>query len=205
MYKGTFRAFAGICLTMTGGLLVQGLGGKGTEMSIDNITGNLLVLCAAASESAFNILSRLSASGQRPDKETLDPLVQTTLVTTVAFLLCLIPAMTERPLARMATLRPEAWIALVWYGVFATALAYLCWYAGIKRSGAFTAAAYSGMMPLTSMLLSAVILGEAEHLSQWLGGALVISGMALIGLGGAGGRASTRCAIKRKKKAGNPL
>jgi drug/metabolite transporter (DMT)-like permease len=71
---------------------------------------------------------------------------------------------------------------LLWYGVFVTALAYLCWYAGIKRSGAFTAAAFTGLMPLTSMLLSTILLRESTGLLQWLGGVCVIAGMLLIGL-----------------------
>lgn len=44
------------------------------------------------------------------------------------------------------------------------------------------AAAFSGMMPLTAMLLSVTLLGEAAGWTQWIGGALVMLGMALIGL-----------------------
>ncbi|EGW40222.1 putative membrane protein [Desulfosporosinus sp. OT] len=71
----------------------------------------------------------------------------------------------------------------MWYGLFVTALAFVFWYAGIKRCGAFTAAAFSGMMPFTSMLLSVIILGEHPGWQQWLGGILVIFGMVLIGTG----------------------
>ena len=44
-------------------------------------------------------------------------------------------------------------------------------YTGIPVSnvcGAFTAAAFSGMMPLTSMILSVIILGEQAGWQQWL-------------------------------------
>jgi drug/metabolite transporter (DMT)-like permease len=171
------KILGGIVSTILGVLLVQGLG---TRISLPggHLTGNLLVLGAAASESAFNILSRLSA---KESCGPLDPLVQTTLVTAAAFLLCLFPALGERPVARLAAIGPIDWLTLFWYGAFVTALAFLCWFAGIRRSGAIAAAAFSGMMPLTSMLLSTLLLGERSCPTQWAGGLLIVAGMALIG------------------------
>ncbi len=130
----------------------------------------------------FNIVCRTSVLKKAKSGNLLDPMVQTTLVTACALLLCLIPALFEEPVARLSHLGFVSWMALIWYGVFVTALAYLCWYAGIKRSGAFTAAAFSGLMPLTSMVLSALLLREQPGLFQWLGGACVIAGMVMIGL-----------------------
>lgn len=170
-------ALAGIFSTVLGVLLVQGLGTTG-GLSAGHVAGNVLVLCAAASESTFNIISRVSAKAT--DDAPLDPLVQTTLVSAAALCLCLVPALLEHPFKRLAGIGLKEWGVLFWYGAFVTALAFLCWYAGIKRSDAFTAAAFSGMMPLTSMLLSAALLGERPGLPQWTGGLLVIAGMALI-------------------------
>ncbi len=169
---------AGIFSTVLGVLLVQGLGGR-ISLPAGHLAGNLLVLGAAASESAFNILSRVSA---KEDGAPFDPLVQTTLVSATAFLLCLFPALAEGPILRLAAVGLREWLALFWYGAFVTALAFLCWFAGIRRSGALAAAAFSGMMPLTSMLLSALLLGERTGPAQWAGGLLIVAGMALIGL-----------------------
>jgi drug/metabolite transporter (DMT)-like permease len=60
-------------------------------------------------------------------------------------------------------------------------LAFIFWYAGIKRCTACTAAAFSGMMPFTSLILSVLVLGEYANWQQWAGGGLVILGMILIG------------------------
>jgi len=76
-------------------------------------------------------------------------------------------------------------MALLWYGLFVTALGFIFWYAGIKRCGAFTAAAFSGMMPFTSMLLSIILLSEHPGWQQWSGGILIIAGTTLIGSGNA--------------------
>lgn len=179
--KVSLRALVGIAATISGVLLVQGITKRGVDLNAGHIIGNLLVLGAAASESVFNILCRSSAMKKAAEGTPLDPLVQTTLVTFAALLFCLVPALFEEPLARLSVIALTEWAALLWYGVFVTALAYLCWYAGIKRCGAFTAAAFTGLMPLTSMALSTLLLRENTDVFQWLGGACVILGMLLIG------------------------
>ena len=175
---------AGVAATVCGVLLIQGLLTPDQKLSAEHVWGNLLVLCAAASESAFNILSRVFAVKGAARQRQTDPLVQTTLVAAFALALCLMPALFEQPVPRLQTLDLSGWLALAWYGVFVTALAFICWYAGIKRSPASIAAAFSGMMPLTAMLLSVTLLGESAGWAQWLGGALVMLGMALIGMKG---------------------
>ena len=72
------------------------------------------------------------------------------------------------------------WLALVWYGLVITALAFVFFYAGVKRCNAYTTAAFSGMMPMTSMLLSLLVLKETINMGQWVGGALIIASILLI-------------------------
>lgn len=179
------RKLAGILCTVGGILIIQGVLTPGNGLSLAHIGGNILVLCAAACESAFNTLSRISAVKAAADlKEPSSPIAQTAIVSAIALILCLIPAALEHPLLELSGIGLMEWAALLWYGVFVTALAFICWYSGIKRCGAFTAAAFSGLMPFTSLLLSTVVLGESADYQQWLGGFLVIFGMILIGTEG---------------------
>lgn len=176
------KKLAGITGTVGGILMIQGLLNEGNSFSLLHPGGNLLVLCAAASESTFNIFSRVFAIKTASDqKKAIHPLVQTALVSAIAFILCLIPTLFEAPVQRLSEIGLGEWLSLLWYGLFVTALAFVFWYAGIKRCGSFTAAAFSSMMPFASMLLSVIILGEQAGWQQWLGGVLVISGMILIG------------------------
>jgi drug/metabolite transporter (DMT)-like permease len=172
------RKLSGILCTVAGVLLIQGL--AGARFSPDHLTGNLLVLCAAGRESAFNILSRIAAVREsRP----IHPLAQTALVTAIALILCAVPALWEHPFERLAAIGIGQWLALSWYGLAVTALAFLLWYKGIRRCGALKAAAFSGMMPFASMILSVLVLGERASGRQWLGGLMVVAGMMLIGTG----------------------
>lgn len=179
----------GIFSTVGGVLLVQGLLMPESSFTVTHFGGNLLILCAALCESLFNILSRYFVrNSDSEEKKSLPPMVQTSIVSAIALVLCLIPAMFEKPLLHLSQIGYPEWFALVWYGVFVTAFAFIFWYAGIKRCGALTAAAFSGMMPFTSLILSVILLGENAGLPQWLGGALVISGIILIGSSSAVGK-----------------
>lgn len=179
------KKFAGILCTAGGILIIQGVLTPGNGLSLEHIGGNMLVLCAAACESVFNTLSRISTVKAAADlKEHSSPIAQTAIVSAIALILCLIPTLFEQPLKELSEIGLMEWTALLWYGVFVTALAFICWYSGIKRCSVFTAAAFSGMMPFTSMLLSTVVLGESADYQQWLGGFLVIVSMILIGTEG---------------------
>ena len=186
------KKLIGIFCTIGGVFLIQGLFLSGKSFSMDHLRGNLLILCAAFCESLFNILSRFFVHPSASSKERSDfapgsqrihdfhPAVQTSVVSAIAMILCLIPASLEHPAARLAAIGPTEWFALVWYGLFVTALAFIFWYAGIRRCGAITAAAFSGMMPFTSLILATLLLGEHAGVHQWSGGALVFTGIFLI-------------------------
>ncbi len=82
-----------------------------------------MVICAAACESLFNIFSRISAVNiETSRKEPVSPVVQTTIVSAIALFLCLIPALFEHPLPSLAGIGFKEWLALLWYGLFVTAL-----------------------------------------------------------------------------------
>ena len=176
------KSLIGILSTIGGILLIQRILLPGSEFALEHFLGNMLVLCAAVSESLFNIFSRIySLKAVSCRTQPLNPIVQTTLVSGIALLLCLIPSLFEHPVLSLMSLGFKEWLALVWYGLFVTALAFIFWYAGIKRCTAYTAAAFSGMMPFTSLILSVIVLGENAGWQQWSGGVLVVLGMFLIG------------------------
>lgn len=173
----------GIACTVSGIVLLQGGNLFAVAFSIQHMGGNLLVLCAAASEAAFNIISRRHRAKQH-DNDTevqIHPIVQTLLVSGIAFVLSMIPALAEQPFNALQTTGAKEWLSLLWYGLIVTALAFVFFYEGIKHCDAYTTAAFSGMIPLTSMLLSVFLLHEPIGYAQWAGGFLIISSMLLIG------------------------
>ncbi|MGU3469864.1 DMT family transporter [Paenibacillus sp. D51F] len=179
----TAKTGLGVGCTAAGIALLQGMSLGRNGFLLEHLAGNLLILCAVACEAIFNVLSRKSRSNDGSPGATVDvhPMVQTMLVGAAALTLCAVPAMLEHPVRSLGTVGLREWLALAWYGLAITALSYGCFYAGIKRCDAYTTAAFAGWMPLTSLFLSMLLLGEKPPLVQWLGGALVIGGMLLIG------------------------
>lgn len=173
------NSLLGIITTVLGILLLKGLFNQ-NNLSILHLLGNFLVMIAATSESIFNILSKKMLI--KNNSHSLHPLMQTFLVTVIAMALCFIPSLFETPIILLKQLNYQDYLALLWYGFFVTVVAFIFWYAGIKRSTAFNAAILSGVMPLTSMVLSVLLLNEVFTYYQIIGGSLIIIGIVLIGL-----------------------
>lgn len=185
--KPSVRTALGIGGTVSGITLLQGTSLYSIELSSCHIVGNMLILCAAASESVFNIISRKHKTMEQGSTYVIiHPLVQTLIVSAIAFGLSFFPALAEEPLAALQVIGLKEWLALAWYGLIVTALAFVFFYAGVRRCDAFTSAAFSGLIPLTSLLLSLLLLRETISLLQWAGGGLIVFSMLLIGSGHGG-------------------
>lgn len=180
--KLTRTTVLGICCTVTGLVLLQGINILSAMFSVHHILGNMLIICGAASESTFNIISRKhKVDAGKNSAVQIHPMVQTLMVSAIALVLSIIPALYELPWVSIPTLGWREWLALIWYGIVVTALAFVFFYEGVKRCDAYTTAAFSGMIPLTSMLLSLFVLKEKIGYVQGIGGFLIIFNMLLIG------------------------
>jgi drug/metabolite transporter (DMT)-like permease len=60
---------------------------------------------------------------------------------------------------------------------FGTVAAYICWYSGIKKAGPIKVILFHYIVPVSSMLLGALFLGESVNLAQVFGGILALGGI----------------------------
>ena len=166
------RTVAGVLLTCAGILILQGFP---FEMSLENMRlgGVILIICAAACESLFTTLSRKIHMSSHEEK-ALPPFVHAGFVSILAMMLCLVPALIEQPWAAVKDLPLSGWLALVWYGSIVTVVAFACMFAGAKRCNGYTIAAFSGVIPITSTILSVIILKERINPYQIIGCTFVI-------------------------------
>lgn len=168
---------AGILCTCGGIAALQADFTTASTFSWEHMLGNALVLCSAACESCFNVFSRRDSVRSGAN---INPIDRTACVAAIAFMLCVIPAMFESPIERLAVFDITGWLALAWYGVGATAIAYVMFYAGIARCDAGTTAAFSGLIPFTAFWLSVLALKEQAGVIQYAGALLVIAGIVMI-------------------------
>lgn len=74
----------------------------------------------------------------------------------------------------------QGWVALVFLGVFGTAVAFVWFYEGVRAIGPARTAVFINLVPVAAVALGVLLLGEPLELSMLTGGALVILGVFII-------------------------
>lgn len=158
----------GIAIAVAGILMVQGypFAVVGTLQPL----GVIFVLCAAACEAFFTTLSRKVSLNE----VGLPPLVHAGFVSLFALVLCAIPAGFEQSWQSVVGLSIGGWLALLWYGSIVTVIAFAFMFAGAKQCSGYTIAAYAGIIPASSTLLSVILLKETVSVYQVVGCGLVV-------------------------------
>jgi len=98
------------------------------------------------------------------------------IVTTMAFVVGLARGLETRPVESIAL---QGWYAITALGL-TTALSRLAMFSGLERLGGVETALVSLLELLVSLVLAFLLLGERLSPGQWLGGILLIIGLALM-------------------------
>lgn len=72
------------------------------------------------------------------------------------------------------------WAALAWWGLGTMAIGSALWYAGVAKAPGITASAFVGVMPVSAILLSYLLLGEAFEWIHLIGMIAVLLGIAAV-------------------------
>ena len=167
------KSIMGILLTLLGVLVLQGFPFNMDTFDINHSLGNILVLGAASCEALFTTLSRKAHTSIKEDYE-LHPFAQSGIVSVIALILCTIPMLLEGSYTELTALSINGWIALIWYGSIVTIIAFACMFAGAKHCDGYTIAAFTGLIPMSSFILSIIILKETTTINQVIGCCLVV-------------------------------
>lgn len=160
------RCLTGIGIAITGVVLVSLLG-KATAAAPAPLLGNFLVLVSVAAAAGFMlILKRLS-----PRYPFLFLCAVQSLVGTAYFL---IPASLD-PLP--VNMTAPAWAALLFLGLGPGFGVYLVYNYALTRLKAAYVGLFSNLIPVFSLLLAYLILGERLEPLQYLGALLVLCGV----------------------------
>ena len=171
-----FRTVAGGCVLSFGGVaLVSGFGSEAPTGSHPWL-GGMLVLLGLVSWALYTI-------GGRRIMERLSPLTVnwTTLAISLLFQLPLL--WTDRRMLAMGVegIPLTGWLALGYLVVFATAIGQQAWLYGVQGVGPSRAGVFVNLIPVSALLLSAVVLGETIGLKEVAGIVLILAGVWLVG------------------------
>jgi len=167
--------WVGIGLTAAGVLVINGIGtGEILSLNSTSLIGNLLVLGAFTCEALFTIFRKTS--------QDTSPLVGATWVTGFGLLLCLPIGLFQLVQFDLSTITLNQVLVLLYYGLFVSALAYVLWFRGLEHTSTSAAGILSGVMPISAVILSAVILSEPITHAHLIGLVLVLSAIGLMSL-----------------------
>lgn len=171
-----FSTVAGGCLlSFTGVALVSGYGGEEPGGSNPWIGGSL-VLLGLASWSLYTI-------GGRRIMDRLSPLTVnwTTLLISLLVQVPLLATDHKFLLTGASAVPVSGWMALVYLIVFATALGQQAWLYGVQGVGPSRAGVFVNLIPVSALLLSALVLGEQIGIKEVAGIVLILVGVWLVG------------------------
>jgi drug/metabolite transporter (DMT)-like permease len=164
--------FGFLLSTLGAVLIIRGKLG-GLSFTWQNLGGDLLTLCAAFSWALYTMMAR-------PLLEKYAP-VKITAYTMAAGTVLLLPfGFHELVIQSWSVVSAMSWAALGFGAFFAGGLAYTLWYQGVKRIGVTKTMIYHYLMPFTAVIFAFLFLGERITVLQIIGGAAVLSGVAIV-------------------------
>lgn len=164
---------AGLALAVAGVLAVN-LATSGGDSGAGNVwIGTLLVFGAVCCEAAYTLLGkRLTAD--------LSPLAIAAVASVLAGVLFAPVAAVQSADFSWSGPSPSDWAALLWWGAATMGLGSVLWFRGMMRVSGTTASGFMAVMPVSALLLSYVLLGEAFRWIHIVGLAAVLAGLAAI-------------------------
>ncbi len=170
-----FRSVAAGCaVSFAGVALVSGVAAEGVTGEQPWLGGTLVVL-GLVSWALYTI-------GGRRSMERFSPLTVnwTSLLSSVVLQIPLLWTDQKMVVEGAASVSVGGWIALVYLIVFATALGQQAWLYGVRGIGPSRAGLFGNLIPVSALLLSAVILGERIKPRHFWGVALIFAGVWLV-------------------------
>lgn len=169
----TARRALAVAIAAGGALVLIARGDPGRLATLAFNRGDAWMLAAVALWASYSLLLK-----RRPPALPQTALLAGSIVVGLAILL---PAwwFTGGPAARPPLSR-EALYGVLYIGVFASFLAFLCWNTGVARLGPGTAGTFMYLMPLYGAVLGYLLLGEGIAGYHLAGAALIFGGLALM-------------------------
>ena len=152
------------------GVAGQAAAGQSTDAVWRSLLGNGLVLAAVLGEAAFSVLSKARCCA-------MSPLRRTTIVSLYAFAMLLPVALFDAQHYDFSELSGMALWCIAYYGAAVSYLSYVFWFKGIALVPASAAAAFTGLVPLSGVALSWLVLGEQILWTHLAGLACVTAGI----------------------------
>lgn len=168
-----------IALAVTGVVIVNIFGSTGSDSGDLVVVGSLLVFAAVCCEATYTLVGmQLSAD--------LDPMSLTLLAAVVAIVAFSPLAIWDLIGFDWTEPSTSEWLGALWWGAGTMALGSVLWFMGNRDVSGTTASVFMGVMPISALVLSYVLLGEPFEWIHVVGMATVLAGLVITSVTGDG-------------------
>ena len=165
------RGAAGIALSLSGIALVV-FGARQGAAGASTMTGYAIMIGACVAWSLYVVLLK-------PLTERIDGITLSAVTITGGLVPMVLVAQGALRATAWAAVSRTAWTAVVYSGVMALVVAYLCWYRGVRVLGPTRASMYANLQPLVAIGVAWAVLGEVPSVVQAAGGVAIMTGLLL--------------------------
>lgn len=166
--KVTGPQCAGAILSIIGVFIIISAGNPGSLAKFN--IGDMIIFLNTFIWALFSVLGKKAM-------QVLSPLETIAFTTLMGLPLLWLASAWEVHVYHVSSLPWSAVGLLVFLGIFASVLAFVWWYQGIRDFGASGAATFYNLIPLYSLIISSLYLGESVYAYHIIGGLLIIVGI----------------------------
>ncbi len=167
-----FLKLTGIVISILGAATVAARGDPSALFRGEIGIGELYILGCVVSWVSYSLLGKAAM-------KNLSPLLAVTYSCAIGMLALFFPALGEGLTVYVTHFSAPAWIALFFVSFFGSSLAFIWYYEGISALGTSRAGIFINIVPISSVLLAFIILGEPIDSTVITGTILVTIGIYL--------------------------
>jgi drug/metabolite transporter (DMT)-like permease len=168
----TAMKLAGFALASIGVALVIAAGQTADEISSRRLIGDVLMVLGAVCWAAYTVLGTIAM-------RTRSPLAVVTIAAPIGAL-CLLPlGFLEHGYADVAGWSGSVWLNVLYLALIGSVASFILFYWVVRRVGAGVAAMTSYLVPVLTLAMAVVLLGDRPQPLQLVGGVVILGGVRL--------------------------
>ena len=168
----TYSQLGGIFISLIGALFVISNGHPSIIFSGGFGVGEIAILGCVASWTAFSLIGRIVL-------KSLSPISSVFFASLVGTILLFPLSLKNALITDIISYSIYDWTSVIFLGLFGTAISFSLYYRAIRTIGASRSCVFINLVPLFSILLSWLILGESVKLPVLAGGICILTGVYL--------------------------
>jgi drug/metabolite transporter (DMT)-like permease len=168
----TAMKLAGFGLASIGAALVIAAGQTGDDISSRRLIGDLLMLLGAGCWAIYTVLGTIAL-------RTRSPLAVVTIAAPIGAVLLFPLGFLEKGYADVTGWTLGVWLNVLYLALIGTVASFILFYWVVRRVGAGVAAMTSYFVPVLTLVLAVVFLGDRPQPLQLVGGVVILAGVRL--------------------------